>query len=261
MSENKNPRFYEELRSYTPKQLKEHHDQALSYYIDNKGEVSVRSLSRVGKVPTATIRQWLSTEDWDQYLEKDPEDQVELHDRTKDFIKSAGEKYKLTEQEELFCYYYFKTKNADLSARKAGYSAASSYSIASKLLHEPRILRFMKALKENVCTECFIDGVEVIQMWSKIAFADMTDYVNITPTGVSLKPSAVVDGQIITEIKEGRDGITIKLADKMKALDKLSAYLKVLPNDKLMDVKLQVMQKVANHDDADENIKIEIVGI
>ena len=89
----------------------------------------------------------------------------------------------------------------------------------------------------------------------------MTDYVNITPTGVSLKPSAVVDGQIITEIKEGRDGITIKLADKMKALDKLSAYLKVLPNDKLMDVKLQVMQKVANPDDADENIKIEIVGI
>ena len=119
----------------------------------------------------------------------------------------------------------------------------------------------MKALKENVCTECFIDGVEVIQMWSKIAFADMTDYVNITPTGVSLKPSAVVDGQIITEIKEGKDGITIKMADKMKALDRLSAYFQVLPGDKAQEAKLRVIEKALSSDEDDEPLKIEIVGV
>ena len=76
-----------------------------------------------------------------------------------------------------------------------------------------------------------------------------------------LKGSGQTDGQVITEIKEGKDGITIKMADKMKALDRLSAYLRILPEDQVKDAKLRILQKAASGDSDDEPLKIEIVGV
>ena len=99
-------------------------------------------------------------------------------------------------------------------------------------------------------------------MWAKIAFADMNDYVNVSGAGVMLKGSGQTDGQVITEIKEGKDGITIKMADKMKALDRLSSYFRVLPGDKAQEAKLKVIEKALSSDDEDdEPLKIEIVGV
>jgi phage terminase small subunit len=40
----------------------------------------------------------------------------------------------------------------------------------------------------------------------------------------------MVDGQLISEVKKGRDGASIKLMDKMKALEKLEKYLDVIPD-------------------------------
>ncbi|EJR92070.1 hypothetical protein IKG_05666 [Bacillus cereus VD200] len=40
----------------------------------------------------------------------------------------------------------------------------------------------------------------------------------------------MVDGSIITEVKQERDGISVKLADKMKVLDKLSQYCDLVPD-------------------------------
>jgi len=37
-----------------------------------------------------------------------------------------------------------------------------------------------------------------------------------------------VDGTLITEVKKGKDGVSIKLADKMKALDMLTKYFDLL---------------------------------
>ena len=40
----------------------------------------------------------------------------------------------------------------------------------------------------------------------------------------NFKPSDEVDVTIITELKLGRDGVVVKLADKMKAIDFLAKY-------------------------------------
>src|SRR5690606_19912191 len=101
-----------------------------------------------------------------------------------------------------------------------------------------------------------------------IAFADITDFVtfgsvekearnpetgavmlddNFKPimyreSYVDFKNHDIVDGTIITEVKQGRDGISVKLADKMKALEMLSKYFDLLSdNDKkrLQEEKLK----------------------
>ena len=107
-----------------------------------------------------------------------------------------------------------------------------------------------------------------------IAFADVTDYLkfgreeeivynengdpkldansNIKTQAynyVHLNDSSEIDGTIVTEVKQGRDGITVKLADKMKALEMLAKFTDLLSeNDKkkLQEEKLKVDIAKAN---------------
>ncbi len=261
MAEKKKVKYDSVVKTYTPKEMKAHHDETLTYYIEHQGEVSVKVLSRVGKVPQSYVRKWMKEENWDQYIKENSEDKIRVSEKTKDFIKSAGEAYGLTEQEELFCYHFFKCKNATQAAMRAGYSSAWAYNAGYNLLQKPNIRKFLKEIKSKACEELFIDTLDIINMWAKIAFADMNDYVSVSGAGVMLRGSHQTDGQVISEIKEGKDGITIKLADKMKALDRLSSYLKVLPGDKTQDAKLRVLEKALSSDDGEEPLKIEIVGV
>lgn len=255
----KRDNFEEDVRGYSKKELRKHHDETLTRYIEDGGEVSVKVLSRVGKVPQSYVRRWIKEENWDQYLTTERKD---LTQKTREFIKSAAEQYGLSEKEELFCYHFFRTKNATQAALRAGYGSHYSYNAAYHILQKDNVREFMKELQTHACEELFVSTIDILRMWAKIAFADMTDYVSVSGAGVTLRNSSSVDGQVITEVKEGRDGVTVKLADKMKALDRLSSYLKVLPGDKAQEVKLKILEKAADSNgDGDEPLKIEIVGV
>lgn len=255
----KRDNFEEAVKGYSKKELRKHHDETLTRYIEDGGEVSVKVLSRVGKVPQSYVRRWIKEENWDQYLTTERED---LTRKTREFIKSAAEQYGLSEREELFCYHFFRTKNATQAALRAGYGSHYSYNAAYHILQKDNVREFMKKLQTHACEELFVSTIDILRMWAKIAFADMTDYVSVSRAGVTLRNSSSVDGQVITEVKEGRDGVTVKLADKMKALDRLSSYLKVLPGDKAQEVKLRILEKAADSNgDDDEPLKIEIVGV
>lgn len=41
----------------------------------------------------------------------------------------------------------------------------------------------------------------------------------------------MTDGTVITEVKQGKHGVSIRLADKMKALEKLALYFDLFPDD------------------------------
>lgn len=262
MGETKKKVKYDEaVKKYSPSEMKKHHDETLTYYIEHEGEVSVKVLSRVGKVPQSYVRKWMKDENWDQYVMEDEGDRVKVTEKTKEFIQSSAEKYGLTEQEELFCYHYFKCKNATQAAMRAGFSSAWGYNAGYNILNRPKIKEFLRAIQTQACEELFLDTLDIVRMWAKIAFSDMNDYVTVSGAGVMLRNSGQTDGQVVTEIKEGKDGITIKLADKMKALDRLSSYFKVLPEDKAKDVKVRILEKAAAGDMDEEPLKIEIVGV
>lgn len=261
MESKKKIKYDEAVKGYSPSELKKHHDETLTYYIEHEGEVSVKVLSRVGKVPQSYIRKWMKGENWDQYVMEDQGDRVKVSGKTKEFIQSSAEKYGLSEQEELFCYHYFKCKNATQAAMRAGYSSAWSYNAGYKLLNKPRIRKFLNGIQSQACEELFVDTLDIIRMWAKIAFADMNDYVAVSGAGVLLRNSSQTDGQIVTEVKEGKDGVTIKLADKMKALDRLSSYFQILPEDKAKDFKRQILEKAASQENDDEPLRVEIVGV
>jgi len=99
----------------------------------------------------------------------------------------------------------------------------------------------------------WLDKRTLIQKWIDIAFADITDSVkfgrqeevvynddgqpeldmncNVKTYAfnyVHLNESADIDGTLVTEVKQGKDGISVKLADKMKALEFLSKHMDLL---------------------------------
>ncbi len=166
----------------------------------------------------------------------------------------------LTEKQRLFCLYYVKYWNAGKAAEKAGYECSypnGYYEIGSRLVKKSQVKKEIERLKKLLFSDIYLEAQAVLQKYIDIAFADITDFVSfgqkevqvMGPFGpvyegkgddkkpvtkivnfVDLKESNEVDGTIITEVSQGRDGVKIKLADKMKALEKLEMYFDLLPD-------------------------------
>lgn len=152
----------------------------------------------------------------------------------------------LMEKERRFCEYYVRNFNIKMAATKAGYSAKSAHISGWKLRQKPEINRYIAWLKLRVSKECHIDATDIVDKYIRIAFADITDFVVIEKGRLKLVDGVEVDGQLITKIKQGRDGISIELADKMRALEKLEHYFDVMPKDwrqKIEERKLELMEQ------------------
>lgn len=138
---------------------------------------------------------------------------------------------KLTEREQRFCEHYVEGHNRRLALVKAGYAKSTTNAYSYRLLKRDEVKRYIQWIKARALNECLINAVDLIDAWARIAFSDMTDFVEIRPHSISLKPADEVDGQLIKAIKSGRDGISIELHDKLKALDCLSKYVDDMPPD------------------------------
>ena len=215
-----------------------------------------------------------------------------------DEVKEVMENEELTDKQRLFCIFYSKCFNATkayLKAYTCTYETANAEGY--KLLVNPCIKKQVDELtKIRFNKEALKNGV--LQKYIDIAFADLGDYLKFgkktkgvwtkdkdgvdTPvidpdTGqqkikeysyVDLKESISVDTSLITEVSEGKDGIKIKLADKMKALDFLNKHLNLLSDEdkikldleyrKLQNAKLENEVTRANKSNKKDGLKIVI---
>ena len=146
----------------------------------------------------------------------------------------------LTERQRLFCLYYVRSFNATRSYQKAfecGYDVARVE--GCKLMKNPSIRKELHSLQKSRFTRVLLDEHDIFQKYMDIAFADITDYVEFgremvqvqgtdklrEVNRVKLKNSSGVDGTLIAEVKQGREGVAIKLIDRMKALDWLAEHM------------------------------------
>lgn len=174
----------------------------------------------------------------------------------------------LTDKQRKFCIYYLKYFNATKAYQKAyGCAYTTAMVEGHRHLRNPKIKAEIDRLKEEQANELKLDIREILQKYIDIAFADITDFVEFgqrpKPDDIvgfdeegapvysdsaqmynffNLKNSNEIDGTILTEVKEGKEGITVKLADKMKALEVLTKYFDMLSNsdqEKLKQEKIK----------------------
>ena len=135
----------------------------------------------------------------------------------------------LTDQQQLFCLYQSRMFNYTKAYMKAypGCTYASAAVLGSRLMKNPVIRKEIEQLKQNHMNREMLKQEDIFQKYMDIAFADMNDFMSFgqeeieTDYGprmvnsVRLKESDQVDGTLITEVKQGRDGVSVKLADHM----------------------------------------------
>lgn len=197
----------------------------------------------------------------------------------------------LTDKQRLFCLFYIRSFNATKAYQKA---YQCNYEIAHvegcKNLAKPSIKKEIQRLKQHRLNRELLDESDIFQKYVDIAFADITDYLEFgteevpvmalygpvkvkdpdtgeekeltkTVNTVRFRSSAEVDGTIVAEVKQGRDGASIKLADRMKALDWLAAHMDLATDEqraRIAQIKAQTerlsTQPVENEDDGVEII-------
>lgn len=167
----------------------------------------------------------------------------------------------LTAKQKLFVKEYLVDLNATQSAIRAGYSTKTAEAIGYENLRKPQIAQAIEKAMGRREQRTEITQDRVLQELAKIGFANISDYlkVNTAERVIDYKEVEGDEGNIskvpvfgmvqsvevfdtdgvdrikldaVAEIKETRDGISVKLHDKVAALEKIGRHLGMF-NDKL----------------------------
>lgn len=218
-------------------------------------------ISTALNVPEGTIRSWKKRYNWDcnvankkrNVANKNNGKRVKRKASVPE-VESVVNNPDLTEKQRLFCLYYSKSFNATRSYQKAyecDYLTANAN--GPGLLVKASVKDEIMHLKQERYVRSFISEEDIFQKYWDIAFADITDFLSfgrrevpvMGPFGpitikddngvnvklmkeinvVEFRESSEVDGSILAEVKQGKDGASIKLADRMKALQWLSDHM------------------------------------
>lgn len=124
--------------------------------------------------------------------------------------------------------------NGTQAAIRAGYSAKTAQEQASRLLSNVMVQEALQKRQAQLCTKLEITQERVLEELAAIAFANGTDFVTVTETGLlNVKPTRKVPREklpAIASIKYNQLGIEIKLHDKVRALELLGKHLGVFDN-------------------------------
>lgn len=252
-------------------------------------------ISKKLDIPSGTVRRWKKTYNWDnERSDKNSERSLNKNSKKSkrkepiaEEVKEVLENTELTDKQRLFCIYYIKYFNATKAYQKA-YN--SSYIVANsegyKLLVNPCIKLEIEKLKQHKLNQVMLSEEDIFQRYMDIAFSDIGDYLSfkkvrknkwtknkdgedipvINPeTGeqdyfeynvVELNNSKELDTSILQEVSEGKDGVKIKLQDKMKALQWLADHIGIATDKQ--KAELEVLKAKVNKKDL-EPITINFV--
>ena len=156
----------------------------------------------------------------------------------------------LTAQQELFCQYVAKNNNALQSYLKVyDCTKEAANANAYRLMGNDRIKQRVAELKAQQRLDINVTKEDLILYCLRVVAADPGEYLKfkkeeipvITKKGVltdadgkvvtrplnviSVEDSEKLDTGVITEVRQGRDGLSFKLEDKKWAWEKLEKYL------------------------------------
>lgn len=231
-------------------------------------------------VAEGTVRSWKNRYKWNgetnATLQKNKRNVAKENKQAKkvkkepvaDEVEAVIQNTDLTDKQQLFCIYYIRCFNATKAYQKAyDVDYATAVVNGPRLLGNARIKDEIFRLKQERLNREFLSESDIFQKYMDIAFADVTDFVEfgnedvdvildtgerktITVSHVNIKNDADVDGTIISEVSKGKDGVKVKLADRMKALQWLSDHMDLATEKQKAEIAL--LKAKVQTDDGDE---------
>lgn len=246
--------------------------------------ITLKTLAEKHDIKIGTLKSRKSREGWSRESPKKDATQKIKVASFKPVIESSN----LNEKHQQFCLHYIRHFNATKAYQEA---YGSSYSVANaegyKLLVNPCIKDEIRRLKAEMQNELFVSAGDIAREYMKMAFADITDFLAfgtrevpeydregapiIDPDGnpetrtvsfVEFKDYTEVDGTMIQEIKQGRDGVSIKLYDKQRAMQELDKRLLSLDELKVQKLKAEIEKlNTTDDDDAQKDVAAALRGL
>lgn len=226
-------------RKRSPKRKK-----AYEIWLANNGDITNREIGEILGVSMALISKWRREDDWESTINE--KTFYKRCSTNEDFKKERMlPKKSLNEKQQLFCLYYLQSFNATLSYKRAyGCKYTTAQIHGYLLIHKPEVKEFIDYLRDIQAKTLLARASDVVEMYMRIAFANINQIVLIQNkpiviegkldgyrTELNIANSDDMDGQIISEIKSSNNGISVKLNDRMKALQWLSDYFELNPKD------------------------------
>ncbi|HHV09983.1 MAG TPA: PBSX family phage terminase large subunit [Clostridiales bacterium] len=232
-------------------------DKAKEIYDNNPG-IELTEIASQLNIPVTTVRSWKARDKWEcnatQCNASNRATQKPFDDGTKETMLNES----LTHEQRLFCIYYSKIFNATQSYQKAyGCTYESAMVNGSNLLRNIKVKEELQRLNEIKRQQIIVSETDLVELHMRMAFADIGNYISFKQeeipvmtmfgyledkeTGkkvtkvvnsVKVNDSANVDTQLIQEVKQGKDGFSIKLADRQKSMDWLDKHFLMNPMDK-----------------------------
>ena len=146
----------------------------------------------------------------------------------------------MTPKQQRFCDEYLIDLNATQAAIRAGYSSNTANEQGARLLAKVSVQNYIQERKQDRIERTEITQDMVLNELANIAFSNIADYVKV------VEKEAVIDGKKIkyktvdatltdnlseeqkkalSVIKEGKNGLEIKMNDKVRALELLGKHL------------------------------------
>lgn len=210
-------------------------DEAKRLFDEVNGEITNREIAARLGTDEKKVAVWKQRDGWTVVQQKkliQQKTKIQQKKADKKVAKAVAENTDLTEQQKMFCLLYVKTYNATQSYMKAhevSYRTAHSYGYTQ--LQLPKIREEIKRLQAIKNESLLAGSQDVVELHMRIAFADITDFFEFKGLIVTLKDSSELDGQLISEVKETEQGVSLKLADRQKSLDFLERYFLMNPMD------------------------------
>jgi phage terminase small subunit len=175
---------------------------------------------------------------------------------------------KVTPKQKKFCDEYLVDLNATQAAIRAGYSAKNADKIGPELLGKTRVNEYITERMAARAERVEVRQDNVLKELSAIAFSNITDYLEVKEMEVMTGYEKGEDGEpdknkpimgqykvvdiyetarihkdklaALAEIKQTKDGISIKMCDKLKALELLGRHLGMFKDNVNINGSLKV---------------------
>jgi phage terminase small subunit len=120
--------------------------------------------------------------------------------------------------------------NAAEAARRAGYSPENARNIAYGLRNQPKVAARIEAAQERRSEKKRVTADRVLEELGRMAFSNMSDYVEWGPGGITLRDHALLDEDqtaAVADVEPKGNGkvARLKLYDKLAALNALARHL------------------------------------
>jgi phage terminase small subunit len=240
--------------------------RARKLYQESGGKLLLKDIAAQLGVAEGTLRSWKNRYGWDGKSATLQTSATQRKRRAATNRKAAETITKnpgLKDHEKDFCAAFVHAPSASQAAMLTGRykTYGSARQEACMMMKNPAVRAEITRLKEAKRAMLMADGDDIVEMHMRIAFADMSAFVEwgreevqiMTPFGplelpdsetgekkpvtkeinsVRFREHDQVDGSLVQQVKIGRDGASIKLVDRQKSLDFLERYFLLNPMDK-----------------------------